>query len=63
MVRYFVAGLVLVWWSIREADSLQTGIMQNFIDELLALQRLQADGHPIKVLLVLEVIWHPHPPG
>ena len=61
-VRLFLLRL-LVWHSIREADLLQTDMMQNSIDELLALQRLRVDGHPAKALRVLEVIWRPPPPG
>ena len=55
----FAEPLALNWWSICEANLLQTGIMQISIYELLALHRLQVDGHPSKSPRILEVIWRP----
>ena len=56
---FFIDAPALVWRSILKVDSLQTDTMQNYVDKLLALRRLQVDGHPTKVLRVLEVIWRP----
>ena len=59
----FVETLTLVWRSIRETDSFQTSMMQNSVDELLAMQRFQVNGRPTKVPCILNVIWCPPPPG
>ena len=49
----FAEALALIWQSIHEANSLKTGTIQNFVDELSALQRLQVDGCPTKAPCVL----------
>ena len=41
---FFVEPLTLVWWSIYQANSFQSGTMQNSVDKLLVLPRIQVDA-------------------
>ncbi|KAK3229339.1 hypothetical protein Dsin_001220 [Dipteronia sinensis] len=58
----FADALSLIWRSVREADSLQSGIMKNSVDELQTLHRLHVSGRPPKDPHNLEVNWRPPPP-
>ncbi|KAK2657980.1 hypothetical protein Ddye_011032 [Dipteronia dyeriana] len=57
----FVDALSLLWRSVREADSLQSGTMKNSVDELQILQRLHVSGRPPKAPRILEINWRPPP--
>ena len=59
----FADALSLIWRSVREADSLQSGTMKNSVDELQTLQRLHVSGRPSKARRILEVNRRPPPPG
>ncbi|KAK2649696.1 hypothetical protein Ddye_017185 [Dipteronia dyeriana] len=59
----FVDALSLLWRSVREANSLQSGTMKNSVDELQILQRLHVSGRPLKAPHVLEVNWCPPSSG
>ncbi|KAK2654916.1 hypothetical protein Ddye_007968 [Dipteronia dyeriana] len=59
----FVDALSLLWRSVREADSLQSGTMKNSVDELQILQLLHVSGRHPKALHILEVNWCPPPSG
>ncbi|KAK0595507.1 hypothetical protein LWI29_007339 [Acer saccharum] len=59
----FAVAISLIWRSIHEAGSLQSGTMMNSVDELQALQRLHVSSHPSKAPRILEVNWRPPPLG
>ncbi|KAK2664369.1 hypothetical protein Ddye_002943 [Dipteronia dyeriana] len=59
----FADALSLLWHSVGEADSLQSGTMKNSVDELQILQRLHVSGRPPKAPHILEVNWRPTPSG
>ncbi|KAK0572334.1 hypothetical protein LWI29_030054 [Acer saccharum] len=59
----FADALSMIWRSVREADSLQSGTMKNSVAELQTLHRLHVSGRPPKAPRILEVNWHPPPPG
>ncbi|KAK2643687.1 hypothetical protein Ddye_018882 [Dipteronia dyeriana] len=59
----FADALSLLWSSVRETNSLQSGIMKNSVDELQILQRLHVSGRPPKAPRILEVNWRPPPSG
>ncbi|KAK3192975.1 hypothetical protein Dsin_024285 [Dipteronia sinensis] len=59
----FTDALSLIWRSVHEADSLQSGTMKNSVDELQTLHRLYVSGRPSKAPRILEVNWRPSSPG
>ncbi|KAK2638448.1 hypothetical protein Ddye_026243 [Dipteronia dyeriana] len=59
----FVEALSLLWHSVYEADSLQSGTMKNSVDEFQILQWLHVSDRSPKAPRILEVNWRPPPSG
>ncbi|KAK3204729.1 hypothetical protein Dsin_018775 [Dipteronia sinensis] len=52
-------SLVFIWHSVREANSLSNGVMENKVDDLLTLKAFGLVGCPPKAHCIIPVIWSP----
>ena len=55
--------LSIIWSSIREANGLSFGSMENQVDELAILHTLHIQDRPSRAPRIIEILWKPLPPG